>query len=186
MFISSDISILLENWRYVLQLNLLPLVSTTEISEIVILFTNFFPPFSQVLRDRRLFFERSVVHWPFSTCSAFNAWDSPCRRYTQVIYELCTFWTNVFWHNIWNEVFRLHIWHWGDIRYHGTSEQRDWNWVGTENVATEHFQLSAACMWHNLLSCYRFALWPWNTMISLTSPRAWEVSTAISFSIFQS
>lgn len=62
MFISSDISILLESWRYVLQLNLLPFVFTAEISEIVILFTNFFPPFSQVLRDTRLFFERSVVH----------------------------------------------------------------------------------------------------------------------------
>lgn len=52
MFISSDISILLESWRYVLQLNLLLFVFTTEISEIVILFTNFFPPFSQVLETQ--------------------------------------------------------------------------------------------------------------------------------------
>lgn len=51
MFISSDISILLESWRYVLQLNLLPFLFTAEISEIVILFTNFFPPFSQVFKD---------------------------------------------------------------------------------------------------------------------------------------
>lgn len=62
MFISSDISILLESWRYVLQLNLLPFVFTTEISETVILFTNFFPPFSQVFKDTGLFFEKSVVH----------------------------------------------------------------------------------------------------------------------------
>lgn len=52
MFISSDISILLESWRYVLQLNLLLFVFTTEISEIVILFTNFFPLFSQVLETQ--------------------------------------------------------------------------------------------------------------------------------------
>lgn len=63
MFISSDNSILLERWRYVLQPNCLPFEFDVESSVIVILFTNFFPPFSQVLeKDTRPFFETSTVH----------------------------------------------------------------------------------------------------------------------------